>query len=265
MFEKTTQNLIDFIAKSPSCYHVTANFSSMLKEQGFEKLLETKPWNLTRGGKYFVVRSDSSIIAFQIPNEDFDNFQITAAHSDSPTFKIKEKEELLVDGHYVELNAERYGSMICAPWFDRPLSIAGKAVVRRGNAFETRLVNIDRDLVMIPNVAIHMNREINEGYTYRAQKDMIPLFGDETAKGAFPKLIADTLDTPEEDVLGMDLFLYNRTPASIWGAHREFFSSPRLDDLQYGRGQNFKRPSLGSAEILGTATGSSPPTHRSLI
>lgn len=232
MFEKTTQDLIDFIAKSPSCYHVTANFASMLKEQGFEKLLETQPWDLAPGGKYFVVRADSSIIAFQIPKQKFENFQITSAHSDSPTFKIKENEELLVDGHYVELNAERYGGMICAPWLDRPLSIAGKAVVRKGSSFETRLVNIDRDLVMIPNVAIHMNRQVNEGYTYHAQKDMIPLFGDETAKGAFSRLIADALNAPEEDVLGTDLFLYNRTPASIWGANREFFSSPRLDDLQ---------------------------------
>ena len=232
MFETATQNLIDFIARSPSCYHVIENFRTMLIENGFTELSETKSWNLTEGGQYFVVRADSSLIAFKIPTCDFNNFQITASHSDSPSFKIKEKEELLVDGHYVELNTEKYGGMMCAPWFDRPLSIAGKAVVRSGNSFETKLVNIDRDLVMIPNVAIHMNRQVNDGYTYHAQKDMIPLFGDETAKGTFLKLVAETIGAEEKDILGTDLFLYNRMPGTIWGAHREFFSSTKLDDLQ---------------------------------
>ena len=232
MFETATQNLIDFIARSPSCYHVIENFRTMLIENGFTELSETKSWNLTEGGQYFVVRADSSLIAFKIPTCDFNNFQITASHSDSPSFKIKEKEELLVDGHYVELNTEKYGGMMCAPWFDRPLSIAGKAVVRSGNSFETKLVNIDRDLVMIPNVAIHMNRQVNDGYTYHAQKDMIPLFGDETAKGTFLKLVAETISAEEKDILGTDLFLYNRMPGTIWGAHREFFSSTKLDDLQ---------------------------------
>lgn len=232
MFETATQNLIDFIAKSPSCYHVIQNFRTLLTEAGFTELAETKPWGLTEGGQYFTVRGDSSLIAFKIPGKDFVNFQIVASHSDSPSFKIKENEELLTDGHYVELNTEKYGGMICAPWFDRPLSIAGKAVVRTGSSFETRLVNIDRDLVMIPNAAIHMNRQVNEGYAYHAQKDMIPLFGDETAKGAFRSLIADSIGAQTADVLATDLFLYNRMPGTIWGANREFFSSPRLDDLQ---------------------------------
>lgn len=232
MFETTTKNLIDFIAQSPSCYHVIHNFRTLLKEHGFQELSEYQPWKLAEGGQYFVTRADSSIIAFKIPTRHFKNFQITASHSDAPTFKIKEHEELLVDGHYVELNAERYGGMICAPWFDRPLSIAGKAVVRNGNTFETRLVNIDRDLVMIPNVAIHMNRQVNEGYAYHAQKDMIPLFGDETAKGTFFDMIAEQIQAKKEDILGTDLFLYNRVPGTIWGANREFFSSTKLDDLQ---------------------------------
>ena len=232
MFETVTQNLIDFIAASPSCYHVIQNFRTMLTKKGFSELSETETWKLEEGKQYFVVRGDSSLIAFKIPDKGFKNFQIVASHSDSPAFKIKEKEELSVDGHYVELNTEKYGGMICAPWFDRPLSVAGKAVVRSGNSFETRLVNIDRDLVMIPNAAIHMNRQVNDGYAYHAQKDMIPLFGDETAKGAFPKLIAENVGTKPEDLLGTDLFLYNRMSGTIWGANREFFSGPRLDDLQ---------------------------------
>ena len=232
MFEKTTENLIDFIQKSPSCYHVAENFVLMLQEHNFRKLSEFQPWKLEEGGQYFVVRGDSSLIAFKIPKKDFNNFQIIASHSDSPSFKIKEKEELSVDGHYIELNTEKYGGMLCAPWFDRPLSVAGKAVVRCSNTFETRLVNIDRDLVMMPNVAIHMNRQANDGYVYHAQKDMIPLFGDETAKGMFRKMIAKQIDAKEEDILGADLFLYNRMPGTIWGANREYFSSTKLDNLQ---------------------------------
>lgn len=232
MFETATQNLIDFIAKCPSCYHVIQNFRELLTQHGFTELAESQSWELKEHGNYFVVRADSSIIAFKVPSGSFTNFQIVASHSDSPSFKIKENQELLVDGHYVELNTEKYGGMLCAPWFDRPLSIAGRAIVKNGNTLETRLVNIDRDLVMIPNVAIHMNRQINDGYTYHAQKDMIPLFGDETAKGTFLNLIARSVGAEKTDVLATDLFLYNRVPGTIWGAGREFFSSTKLDDLQ---------------------------------
>lgn len=232
MFETITKNLIDFIGKSPSCYHVIQNFRTLLTEHGFQELAESHYWKLREGGQYFVVRGDSSLIAFKIPSKNFRNFQITASHSDSPSFKIKEHEDILVDGHYVELNTERYGGAIFSPWFDRPLSVAGKAVVRRGNTFETRLVNIDRDLVMIPNAAIHMNRQINDGYSYHVQKDIIPLFGDETAKGRFLELLAEQLQTEKEDILGTDLFLYNRMPGTIWGASREYFSCTKLDDLQ---------------------------------
>ena len=232
LFETTTRELLDFIAKSPSCYHVVSNFSELLRAHGFLRILEEEAWDLERGGQYFVTRGDSSLIAFRIPSGPFRNYLISAAHSDSPSFKIKEKEELLVDQHYVELNTERYGGMICAPWFDRPLSVAGRAVVKNGASLESRLVHIDRDLLMIPNVAIHMNRNINEGYAYHAQKDMIPLYGDETAKGTFSELIAESIRVKKEDILGTDLFLYNRMPGTIWGAHGEFCSAPKLDDLQ---------------------------------
>lgn len=232
MFETTTKNLINFIEKSPSCYHVIHNFRELLKEHDFQELAESRYWSLKEGGKYFAVRNDSSLIAFKIPSKKFRNFQIIASHSDSPSFKIKEREEMLTDGHYIELNTERYGGMIFSPWFDRPLSVAGKAVVRKGNVFETRLVNIDRDLLMIPNAAIHMNRQVNEGYHYHAQKDMIPLFGDENAKGCFLHLLAEELQTDAKNILGTDLFLYNRMPGTIWGANREYFSSTKLDDLQ---------------------------------
>lgn len=232
MFEQITKNMIDFIAQNPSCYHVIRAFSKMLDTAGFVCLSETRSWTLQPGGKYYVTRGGSSLIAFKIPAEEMRNFQITAAHSDSPTFKIKNQPELFTEEHYVELNVERYGGAIFSPWFDRPLSIAGRAVVRNGDRLEEKLINIDRNLVVIPNAAIHMNRQVNEGYAYHVQKDLPPLFGDETARGAFARLLEEQLQTDPANILGTDLFLYSRTPASIWGASREFVSSARLDDLQ---------------------------------
>ena len=132
----------------------------------------------------------------------------------------------------VKLNVEKYGGMIFSTWFDRPLSIAGKIVVREGNKFVSKLVNIDRDLVIIPNLAIHFNRNINDGYKYNAQNDMLPLFGDINAKGRLMSLVAQNACVCKEDILGSDLFLYNRMSGSIWGADEEFISSPKLDDLQ---------------------------------
>ena len=137
-----------------------------------------------------------------------------------------------VENHYIKLNVERYGGMLCAPWFDRPLSIAGRVVVKEGTQYVTKLVNVDRDLVLIPNLAIHMNREVNDGYKYNAQKDMLPFYGDITAKDTFFQTIAEAAGVPEDSILGHDLFLYNRQPGTVWGASDEFVSSGRLDDLQ---------------------------------
>ena len=160
--------------------------------------------------------------------------RIMASHGDSPTFKIKENPELETDGHYIRLNVERYGGMLCAPWFDRPLSVAGRVIIKdpSSGSFISKLVNIDRDLVLIPNLAIHMNREANNGYKYNAQKDMLPLYGDLAAKGTFMQTITEAAGAAESDILGHDLFLYNREKASIWGASGEFISCGRLDDLQ---------------------------------
>ena len=139
---------------------------------------------------------------------------------------------MLVEGHYVTLNVEKYGGMLCAPWFDRPLSVAGRVFVQGEEGPEERLVDLDRDALLIPNVAIHMNRKANEGYAYNPQVDMIPLFGLEETKGGFMKLVAEAAGVKPEDILSHDLFLYNRTPGAIWGSREEFVSAPRLDDLQ---------------------------------
>ncbi|MDL2295291.1 M18 family aminopeptidase [Lachnospiraceae bacterium OttesenSCG-928-E19] len=225
-------NLFDFLKKSPSVFHVISNIKDSLQSAGFEELREAKEWSLSPGGKYFITRNDSSIIAFSIPDESFHGFQIVASHSDSPTFKIKEVSEMDGDKHYTRLNVEPYGGMIYAPWMDRPLSIAGRVIVKDNNTLRSELIHIDRDLLMIPNLAIHMNRKINEGYIYNVQKDLIPLFGSGLSEDSFITLIAKTINVSKEDIVGKDLYLFNRTEGTIIGANNEFIAAPRLDDLQ---------------------------------
>ena len=234
-YKDTVQKLFTFIEESPSQYHAVDTMRKHLEAAGYEQLLESGAWKLKSGGKYYVIRSGSSLIAFRIPAQDSQNycgFQIVASHSDSPSFKIKTNPEMNVEEHYVKLNVEKYGGMLCAPWFDRPLSVAGRLIVKENNRLVTKLVNVDRDLVMIPNLAIHMNREANKGYDYNIQKDMLPLYGCGEAKGKFMKQIAEAANVKEDTILASDLFLYNRMKGSIWGACEEFISSPKLDDLQ---------------------------------
>ncbi len=235
---EVTERLLDFIKRSPTAFHAVEEISGKLRKEGFKEIYENEIWDMKPGGKYFVKRNNSSILALNI-GERLDNysFQIAASHSDSPTFKVKENAELEVRKKYTQLNTEGYGGMLCAPWFDRPLSIAGRAIVKEqtepGERFKTMLVNLDRDLVLIPNVAIHMNRQVNDGIAYNKQVDMLPLFSLETGgELTLKKLVAEDLEVKEEDILGTDLFLYNRMAPSVWGAKSEFVSSPRLDDLQ---------------------------------
>ena len=226
------KGLFDFLKNSPTAFHAVDSLCGLLKEQGFTPLQECKPWEIIPGGKYYVTRNRSSVIAFTLPEGKPTNFHIVASHSDSPTFKIKENAELTVRDKYVQLNTERYGGMIFSTWFDRPLSVAGRVLYKDEMGIHTRLVKIDRDLVMIPNVAIHMNREVNNGFKYNAQVDLMPLYGDITAKCSFRKLIAEACGIEEEAIVGNDLYLYNRMPGTVWGANNEFISAPQLDDLE---------------------------------
>lgn len=232
MYQEAAKELFAFIEQSPSTFHVIANMKNMLGQQGFEELKESGNWNLKDGGSYYVTRNGSSLIAFKIPKKDFKGFHIMASHSDAPTFRIKEHGEMDVEKLYTKLNVEKYGGMLMAPWFDRPLSVAGRIVIKEENQIKTKLVSVDRDLVMIPNLAIHMNREANDGYRYNPQKDMLPLLGDGDAKESFLAIIAQAAGVEEEEIIGCELSLYNRMKGTIWGAKEEFISSPRLDDLQ---------------------------------
>ncbi|WP_075876293.1 M18 family aminopeptidase [Merdibacter massiliensis] len=234
MYKQMSEELLTFIKHSPSCFHAVHTIAGMLKEAGFQELKECEAWSLQQGGKYFTTRNNSSVIAFTIGKElDDYHFQITASHSDSPTFKIKEKAELKGKGGYIQLNTEGYGGMICSTWMDRPLSIAGRVLVREGNALVSKLISFDKDLLLIPNVAIHMQRDVNDGMAFNKQVDMLPLFSaGECEEGDFYQLLADELHCDVEDICGTDLFLVNRVEPSIWGAKEEFISSAKLDDLQ---------------------------------
>lgn len=232
MYKENAEKLLDFIGRSPSTFHVIKNMKDVLLEAGFEELREDEKWSLEYGKKYFVTRNGSSIAAFKIPAGGFKSFNIMAGHSDSPSFKIKENPEISVEKKYTKLNVEGYGGMLCAPWLDRPLSVAGRVAVRDGNKVRTVLVDVDRDLLLIPNLAIHMNRTANDGTKYNAQTDMLPLFSCGADEGRFMDIVAEAAGVKPEQIIGNDLYLYNRVKGSIWGADEEFISSGKLDDLE---------------------------------
>ena len=173
--------LFDFIQCSPTASHTVATVRAMLLQEGFTQLLETDPWQLEPGGKYFTIRGMSSLTAFQVPKRDFRAFSVVAPHGDSPCFKVKESPEMRVDGKYTKLNTEVYGGMQLALWTDRPLSVAGRLAVRTEKGVKSVLCDIRRDLLLIPGVAIHMNRGVNEGVKLDTQKDTLPLLGGSQA------------------------------------------------------------------------------------
>ena len=226
--------LTTFIEHAPTAFHAVAELKEILKQEGFEELKESEKWKVKPGKRYYVTRNNSSIIAVKAGKElDNYSFHVTASHSDSPAFKLKENAEIEVAKKYTVLNTEGYGGMICQTWFDRPLSLAGRVMVKNGERIETRLVKVDRDLLMIPSLAIHMDRKVNEGRAVNKQIDMLPILsGSVKEQGEVRSLVAEELGLKDTDIYGMDLFLYNRMGAVRWGSNREFIGCPRLDDLQ---------------------------------
>ena len=259
MYQKNAEQLLDFINRSPSCFHVIDNMKQELAAAGFRELKEGDAWQLTAGGAYYVTRNDSAVIAFRVPASGrVQGYQIVASHSDSPVFKVKESPEVEAEGCYVKLNVEKYGGMILSTWLDRPLSVAGRILVRSGDGrLETRLVHLDRDLLMIPNLAPHMNPDINNGYKYNLKTDMMPVLGalpaagSDGAKPSLAALVAAEAGVDPADIFTTDLYLYNRQKGTLWGADSEFLASPKLDDLEcaYGSLQGILQASGASEKV----------------
>ncbi|WP_350455092.1 M18 family aminopeptidase [Slackia heliotrinireducens] len=233
---QTTQELIRFIEESPTAFHAVAAIRQRLDQAGFVYLSECDPWGVVPGGRYYTVRNGSSLVAFAVGEsvrpDDF-HFQMTAAHTDNCTYKVKAVPELEGPEEYLRLNVEAYGGIIDGSWLDRPLGLAGRVMVREDGRVVSRLLDIRKDVAIIPSVAIHMNRDVNKGVAFNRQVDLCPLFSAGLLKkGAFLQMVAGELGVAPDDVLGFDLFLVNHQPASVWGWADEFVSAPKLDDLQ---------------------------------
>lgn len=233
------KELIDYIYESPTSFHAVKNGVSELKKFGFIEIKEGEALKIKKGGKYFVTKNQSALIAFTVGKGELENdgFRIIGAHTDSPSFRIKPNSDIEVEGAYVKLNTEVYGGPILNTWMDRPLSLAGRIVLKGKDCFhpEIKLLNIKRPLMIIPNLAIHMNRNINSGIELNRQKHMLPLLAlvnDKFKHGHYlTQIISEELSVPEESILDFDLFLYEFEKGSIIGADQEFISSGRLDDL----------------------------------
>lgn len=232
------RDLAAFIAESPSMFHAASAIRARLDAAGFIHLPETSAWEIRPGGSYYTVRNNSSVIAWHVgsdlPEGTPYHFQLTAAHSDSPTFKVKAVPELDGAGETLRLNVEAYGGMIDYSWFDRPLGLAGRVLVREGDRVESRPLSVTRPVALIPSLAIHMNHEVNRGFAPNRQVDLCPLFSaGALRRGSFDAFVAAELGAAPEQVLARDLFLVNLEAPAVWGAaaEPEFISAPRLDDL----------------------------------
>ena len=246
---KNAQGLLEFINSSKTAFQAAYEIKERLDKSGYQELHECDEWKLEKNGKYYVMKNNSAVIAFEVGSGDIekDGFRLIGAHTDSPGFRIKPNPEMSVEGHYVKLNTEVYGGPILSTWFDRPLSIAGRVTLKGENPFkpEVRLLDLNKPVLIIPNVAIHMNRSVNDGYAYNKQKDTLPLLTvkDEDAEsvrfakeklekdGYLLNLIAEELKINTNDILDFDLFLYEYAEGCFTGLNNEFISAGRLDDL----------------------------------
>lgn len=227
---KSVQALFDFIKNSPTAFHAVAAVRKRLLTEGYTELFETESWELKDGGKYFTIRNGTSLIAFRA-SDSAEGYIISASHSDSPSFRVKASGECRL-GEYTKLPVEKYGGMIYHTWLDRPLSIAGRVALRTQEGVRTENVNIDRDLLVIPSVAIHLDRAANERNPLNPAVDLIPLMGASSAEASLSSLLAKELCVSEEDILYHDLFLYVRQECVALGVSSDIIVAPRLDDLE---------------------------------
>ncbi len=227
---ESTQALFDFIKNSPTAYHAVQTVRERLLSEGYTELSERDSWQLCDGGKYFTTRNGSSLIAFRA-NDSASGYTVVASHSDSPSFRVKSSGESML-GEYTRLPVERYGGMIYHSWLDRPLSIAGRVVIRTPDGVRTENVNVDRDLLVIPSLAIHFDRTVNEKCSLNPAVDLIPLMGATGERISLAQLLASELNVKAEDILYHDLFLYVRAEGVCLGASSDIIVAPRLDDLE---------------------------------
>ena len=233
------QNLIDFLYENPTPYHVVEGGIELLQGKGFSELVMGDQWNVKPGGKYYVTRNGSALIAFiaGTGNPAEAGFRMVGAHTDAPALRVKAKPEIIAEKAYLKLNIEIYGGPIYSTWLDRPLSIAGRLTLRSSDPLkpEIKLIDIRKPIAIVPNMAIHINREINTGYQYNPQKDLLPLIGlgneHDYAADWFLDLLADRGSVAAEDILGFDLFLYDYQKGTLNGINEEFISVGRLDDV----------------------------------
>ena len=238
MKKQFAKNLIDYIYNSPTAFNAVKTSKDLLIKNGFKELKLNEKWKLDVGQKYFITKNGSSLIAFVVNSDNVqEGFRIIGSHSDSPTFRIKPNSEMTVEDTYLKLNTEGYGGAILSTWFDRPLSIAGRVVLKSEDTLSPKeeIININRPICIIPNLAIHMNRSVNDGYKFNKQKDTLPLVGllsENLEKDDFIlKEISKELNINKEDILDFDLYLYEYEKGSIIGPNEEFISSSRLDNL----------------------------------
>ncbi|WP_294405726.1 M18 family aminopeptidase [uncultured Clostridium sp.] len=234
-----TKQLLDFINKSKTAFQGAYEVKNILDQNGFTEIKESDCWNLSNGDKHYIMKNDSAVIAFEVGSGEIeeDGFRLIGAHTDSPGFRIKPSAEIKVENNYVKLNTEVYGGPILSTWFDRPLSIAGRVTLKSDNVFkpETRIVDVNKPVLIIPNIAIHMNRSVNEGYEFNKQKDVLPLLtlcNEKLEKDNYlVNLLAETLNVEASKILDFDLFLYEYAEGTVVGLNEELISCGRLDDL----------------------------------
>ncbi len=225
-------NFVEFLNSSHSPFHAVAEVEKKLNDAGFIKLRENATWNLENNRFYYVVRNQSSLIAFKIPEMiNVKSVNIVASHSDSPALRIKPIPAIR-DGHYGKLGVEVYGGAILSTWLDRPLSIAGRVTVKENGVLVNRLVDFDDETVIIPNVAIHQNREINSGYKWNEQVDIVPMVDDKDNEKYLENLICEKLGCDRDNIMGHELYLYNQEKAKLWGNQKQFISGQRIDNLE---------------------------------
>lgn len=237
--KKFAENMLDFIYESPTQFNAVAVSAEMLEKNGFEKLNPKENWKLEVGKKYYTTKNSSALVAFKINSDEVEKegFRIIGSHTDSPGFRIKPNAEMESCGAYLKLNTEGYGGMILSTWLDRPLAMAGRVFLRGENPFKPveKIVNINKPVCIIPNLAIHMNRSINDGYKYNKQTDMLPLVGlinEQLEKENYMiKLLASELNVEIEEIIDFDIFLYEYEKGCFTGANEEFISTGRLDNL----------------------------------